>query len=56
MIYTLVTTLQENIENVIRERVAALQEEKDKEAQEAEEKENAKFHGEKVTRDRKSVV
>ncbi|KAL8995146.1 MAG: hypothetical protein Q9188_006882 [Gyalolechia gomerana] len=51
MIYTLVTTLQENIETLIRERIAVVQKAKDKEAEEAEAKENAKFHGEKVTRE-----
>ncbi|KAL9598590.1 MAG: hypothetical protein Q9219_004421 [cf. Caloplaca sp. 3 TL-2023] len=51
MIFTLVTTLQENIEALIRERVAAVQKAKDREAEEAEAKENAKFHGEKVTKE-----
>ncbi|KAL9024412.1 MAG: hypothetical protein Q9196_006537, partial [Gyalolechia fulgens] len=47
MIYTLVTTLQENIETLIRERIAVVQRAKDQEAEDAEAKENAKFHGEK---------
>ncbi|KAL8717909.1 MAG: hypothetical protein Q9225_004902 [Loekoesia sp. 1 TL-2023] len=51
MVFALVTTLQENIESLIRERIATLQKVKDREAQEAEAKENAKFHGEKVTRE-----
>ncbi|KAI4173655.1 MAG: hypothetical protein LQ343_002830 [Gyalolechia ehrenbergii] len=51
MIYTLVTTMQENIETLIHERIAVVQKAKDKETEEAEAKENAKFHGEKVTRE-----
>ncbi|KAI4112329.1 MAG: hypothetical protein LQ341_007856, partial [Variospora aurantia] len=41
----------EGIENLIRARVAAVQKAKDREAEEAEAKENAKFHGERVTRE-----
>ncbi|KAL8729335.1 MAG: hypothetical protein Q9166_004832 [cf. Caloplaca sp. 2 TL-2023] len=51
MIFTLVTVLRENIESLILERVASIQKEKDREAEEADAKENAKFHGEKVTRE-----
>ena len=51
MIFTLVTTLQENIETLVRDRVASIQKARDKEAEEVEAKENAKFHGEKVTRE-----
>lgn len=51
MIFTLVTTLTETIENLITSRISDIQKEKDREAEEAEAKENAKFHGEKVTRE-----
>ncbi|KAL8696031.1 MAG: hypothetical protein Q9201_007855 [Fulgogasparrea decipioides] len=51
MIFTLVTTLTENIESLIAERIAFVQKAKDREAEEAEARENAKFHGEKVTRE-----
>lgn len=43
--------MQENIETLIHERIAVVQKAKDKETEEAEAKENAKFHGEKVTRE-----
>ncbi|KAI4114443.1 MAG: hypothetical protein LQ345_004780 [Seirophora villosa] len=51
MVFTLVATLQEEIEKLIRDRIAAVQKAKDREAEEAEVKENAKFHGERVTRE-----
>lgn len=51
MVFTLVTTLQESIENLIRSRIAEVQRAKDREAAEAEAKENAKFEGERVTRE-----
>ncbi|KAL8989319.1 MAG: hypothetical protein Q9169_008384 [Polycauliona sp. 2 TL-2023] len=51
MVFTLVTVLRENIESLILERVASIQAAKDKIAEEAEAQENAKFHGEKVTRE-----
>ena len=51
MIFTLVSTLKDNIEQLILERQNQVQAEKDKEAQKAEEAENAKFHGEAVTRE-----
>ncbi|KAL8883881.1 MAG: hypothetical protein Q9205_006212 [Flavoplaca limonia] len=51
MIFTLVTVLRENIESLILERVASIQAAKDRIAEEAEAQENAKFHGEKVTRE-----
>ncbi|KAL8747138.1 MAG: hypothetical protein Q9184_007643 [Pyrenodesmia sp. 2 TL-2023] len=51
MIFTLVTTLQESIETLIRSRIAEVQRAKDEEAAEAEVKENAKFEGERVTRE-----
>ena len=51
MIFTLVTTLTEEIETLIASRIDDIQRAKDREAEEAEAKENAKFHGEKVTRE-----
>ncbi|KAL8770121.1 MAG: hypothetical protein Q9209_004159 [Squamulea sp. 1 TL-2023] len=51
MIFTLITVLRENIESLILERVASIQEAKEKVAEEAEAQENAKFHGEKVTKE-----
>ncbi|KAI4255748.1 MAG: hypothetical protein L6R42_006580 [Xanthoria sp. 1 TBL-2021] len=51
MIFTLVTVLRENIESLILERVASIQAAKDRIAEEAEAQENAKFHGERVTRE-----
>ncbi|KAL8801166.1 MAG: hypothetical protein Q9223_007104 [Gallowayella weberi] len=51
MVFTIVTVLRENIEALILERVAAIQTAKDQIAEEAEAKENAKFHGERVTRE-----
>lgn len=51
MIFTLVTTIQEEIENLIRSRIADVQKAKDREAEEVEGKENAKFEGERVTRE-----
>ncbi|KAI4193476.1 MAG: hypothetical protein LQ350_008296 [Teloschistes chrysophthalmus] len=51
MVFTLVTTLTETIENLIASRISDIQKEKDREAEEAEAKENAKFHGERVTRE-----
>ncbi|KAI4101118.1 MAG: hypothetical protein LQ339_005241 [Xanthoria mediterranea] len=51
MIFTLVTVLRENIESLILERVTSIQAAKDRIAEEAEAQENAKFHGERVTRE-----
>ncbi|KAL8847709.1 MAG: hypothetical protein Q9221_007270 [Calogaya cf. arnoldii] len=51
MVFTLVTVLRENIESLMLERVATIQAAKDKIAEEAEAQENAKFHGERVTRE-----
>ena len=51
MIFTLISTLKDSAESLIASRVAALQQEADKEAAQAEERENAKFHGEAVTRE-----
>lgn len=51
MIFTLVSTLKDNIEQLILERKTAIQAVKDQEAQKAEEAENAKFHGEAVTKE-----
>ena len=51
MIFTLISTLKESAENLITQRLDAEQAVRDKEAQRAEEKENAKFHGEAVTRE-----
>ena len=50
MIFTLVSTLKENTEQLILERQNAAQAIRDKEAQRQEEEENAKFHGEAVNR------
>ena len=52
MIFTLISTLKENTETLITERLFAVQVEEDKERAKAEEVENAKFHGEAVTRER----
>jgi len=51
MIFTLVSALKEAIEQLILERQDAVQAVKDQEARKAEEVENAKFHGEAVTRE-----
>ena len=51
MIFTLISTLKDSAESLIASRIAALQAEADKIAAQAEEKENAKFHGEAVTRE-----
>ena len=51
MIFTLISTLKENTENLIAERQKAAQAEEDKERAKAEEVENAKFHGTAVTRE-----
>ena len=51
MIFTLISTLKENTENLIAERQKAVQAEEDKERAKAEEAENAKFHGRAVTRE-----
>lgn len=52
MIFTLITTLKESVESLIADRINTVEAEKDREAREAEERENAKFYGEKVTRER----
>lgn len=52
MIFTLISALKESAESLIADRVGAVQEAQDKEAAKAEEAENAKFHGEVVTRER----
>ena len=52
MIFTLISTLKDSAESLIASRVAPLQKEADKEAAQAEERENEKFHGEAVTRER----
>ncbi|KAK3179075.1 hypothetical protein OEA41_001214 [Lepraria neglecta] len=52
MIFTLISTLKENTETLITERLSAVQAEEDKERAKAEEAENVKFHGEAVTRER----
>ena len=52
MIFTLISTLKEEIESLITSRLNAVQEEKEKVARQAEEKENEKFAGEKVTKER----
>lgn len=51
MIFTLVSTLKDATELLISERQQAVQAQKDFEAQKAEEEENRKFEGEKVTRE-----
>lgn len=51
MIFTLISTIKDSAESLIASRVAAVQAEIDKAAVQAEEKENAKFHGEAVTRE-----
>ncbi len=51
MVFTLISALKESTELLIGERLNAVQAEKDKEAAKAEEVENAKFHGEAVTRE-----
>ena len=51
MVFTLISALKESTESLIASRIEAVQEEKDQEAAEAERKENAKFHGEAVTRE-----
>lgn len=51
MVFTLVSTLKDSAELLISERQQAVQALKDVEAQKAEEEENRKFEGEKVTRE-----
>lgn len=51
MIFTLISALKESAEQLIGERLDEVQAEKDKEAAKIEEAENAKFHGEAVTRE-----
>lgn len=51
MIFTLISALKDSAEQLISERLNEVQAEKDKEAAKAEEVENAKFHGEAVTRE-----
>ncbi|KAB8527802.1 hypothetical protein FH972_025453 [Carpinus fangiana] len=51
MIFTLVTTLKENAEALITERLEMAQKEKEAEALKAEEEENRKFQGEAVTKE-----
>ena len=51
MIFTLISALKEGAEQLIGERLDQVQAEKDKEAAKVEEAENAKFHGEAVTRE-----
>lgn len=50
MVFTLVSTLKDNVESLISERLGAEQVAKDQEAAKAEEEENKKFHGSAVTR------
>jgi len=50
MIFTLISTLKEAAETLIQTRQAAVQAELDRDKHKAEEAENAKFHGEAVTR------
>lgn len=51
MVFTLVTTLKENAEQLIAKRKEVVQQEKDREAAKAEAEENRKFEGTKVTRE-----
>ncbi|KAH9843405.1 RWD protein [Teratosphaeria destructans] len=51
MVFTLVSTLKESAELLISDRQQAIQAQKDIEAAKAEEEENRKFEGEKVTRE-----
>jgi hypothetical protein len=51
MVFTLVSTLKEAAEGLIAERQQAVQAQKDVERAKAEEEENKKFEGEKVTRE-----
>lgn len=51
MIFTLISTLKDSAESLIAFRISAIHAEADKAAAQAEEKENAKFHGEAVTKE-----
>ncbi|KAF2862832.1 RWD-domain-containing protein [Piedraia hortae CBS 480.64] len=51
MVYALITSLKEAAEQLVADRIAALQAQKDLELQKAEEEENRKFEGEKVTKE-----
>lgn len=51
MVFTLVSTLKELAEQLILDRQRAVEQEKEAEAQKAEEEENRKFHGTAVTRE-----
>ncbi|CAK4032364.1 hypothetical protein DOTSEDRAFT_68348 [Lecanosticta acicola] len=51
MVFTLVSTLKDSAELLMSERQQAIQAQKDSEAAKAEEEENKKFEGEKVTRE-----
>lgn len=51
MVFTLISALKESAERLIGERLEQVQAGRDKEAAKVEEAENAKFHGEAVTRE-----
>lgn len=51
MVFTLISALKENAEALMTEEALARQAARDREASKAEEEENRKFHGEKVTRE-----
>lgn len=51
MVFTLISALKENAEALIAEEARARQADRDREASKAEEEENRKFHGERVTRE-----
>lgn len=51
MVFTLISAVKENAEALITEEAHALQADRDREASKAEEEENRKFHGERVTRE-----
>ena len=51
MVFTLISALKENAEAIMVEEALARQADRDREASKAEEEENRKFHGERVTRE-----
>lgn len=51
MVFTLISALKENAEAIMTEEALARQAARDREARKAEEEENRKFHGERVTKE-----
>ena len=51
MVFSLISALKDSAESLIASRVAAIRVEAEKEAAQAEERENIKFHGEAVTKE-----